>query len=129
VTDSGLAAHLTQVRDLKPAADEPLRGALFETYVHQNLAGMLQAHDPRAELAFWNIQGRHEVDFVLTSGRRSLAVEVKAAGRFGERDLAGLRALRQRAPDLVAGVLAYNGTEAVSLGDGLLAVPLSLLLS
>ena len=28
-----------------------------------------------------------------------------------------------------AGVLAYNGTEAVSLGDGLLALPIATLLS
>jgi len=129
VSDSGLAAHLTQVSDLRVQADEPLRGALFETFVHQNLAGILQAHDPRAELAFWNVQGRHEVDFVLTSGRRSLAIEVKAAARFAERDLSGLRAFREKASGVAAGVLAYNGTEAVSLGDHLFAVPLGLLLA
>ena len=129
VSDSGLAAHLTRVSDLRAQADEPLRGALFETYVHQNLAGILQAHDPGAELAFWNVQGRHEVDFVVTSGRRCLAIEVKAAARFTERDLSGLRAFRGKASELVAGVLAYNGTEAVSLGDGLYAVPLGLLLA
>ncbi len=129
MSDSGLAGHLTQVSDLRVQADEPLRGALFETYVHQNLAGILQAHDPRAELAFWNVQGRHEVDFVVTSGRRCLAIEVKAAARFTERDLSGLRAFRGKASGLVAGVLAYNGTDAVSLGDSLYAVPLGLLLA
>jgi predicted AAA+ superfamily ATPase len=129
VSDSGLAGHLTGVSDLRAQADEPLRGALFETYVHQNLAGILQAHDPRAELAFWNVQGRHEVDFVVTSGRRSLAIEVKAAARFAERDLSGLRAFREKASGLVAGVLAYNGTEAASLGDELYAIPLGLLLA
>lgn len=129
VADSGLAAHLTAVRDLHATADEPLRGALFETYVHQNLLGILAAQEERVELAFWNVQGRHEVDFVLTSGRRSLAIEVKAASRFTERDASGLRAFLDSTTGAVAGVLAYNGHEVVSLGDRIFAVPLGLLLS
>jgi predicted AAA+ superfamily ATPase len=129
VADSGLAAHLMDVRDLRPAADEPLRGALFETYVHQNLAGILAAQEDRAELGFWNVQGRHEVDFVLASGRRCIAIEVKAASRFSERDASGLRAFLDGTPGAVAGVLAYNGQEIAPLGDRLFAVPLGLLLS
>jgi predicted AAA+ superfamily ATPase len=129
VADSGLAAHLTDVRDLRPAADEPLRGGLFETYVHQNLAGILTAQEDRAELAFWNVQGRHEVDFVLASGRRCVAIEVKAASRFFGRDTSALRTFLDNTPGAVAGVLAYNGHEVAPLGDRLFAVPLGLLLS
>ena len=78
VTDSGLAAHLTSVEDLSPSADEPFRGALFETYVYQNLAAILSARAPKADLTFWSVQGRHEVDFVLSLGRRAIGIEVKA---------------------------------------------------
>lgn len=128
-TDSGLAAHLTGVSELAPSADERLRGPLFETFVLQNLAGILGAHLPQAEIAFWNVQGRHEVDFVISSGRRAIAIEVKAATRFGDRDLASLRALAEGSRGLAAGILAYNGREAVQLGERLYAVPLGLLLS
>jgi predicted AAA+ superfamily ATPase len=129
VTDSGLAAHLADVSDLAPTADEPLRGPLVETWVHQNLAAVLGAHDPRADIGFWSVQGRHEVDFVVSSGRRCVGVEVKAAGRFSDRDLAGLRAFVERTPDAVAGLLAYNGKETHSLGGKLFAVPLAALVS
>jgi uncharacterized protein len=129
ISDSGLAAHLAEVVDLAPAADEPLRGALFETYVQQNLSAILDSHLPRARLEFWSVQGRHEVDFVVTTGRTAVAIEVKAAARFSERDLAGLKALRSQAPAVRAGIVAYNGTEALRLGDDLYAVPLGLLLS
>jgi predicted AAA+ superfamily ATPase len=129
LTDSGLAAHLAPVTDLSPTADEPLRGALFETYVYQNLAALAASHLPRAQLDYWSIQGRHEVDFILTAGRSSLAIEVKAASRFNDRDLAGLRALTEKTPDVRAGVLAYNGTQVVRLGEKLFAIPLGLLLS
>jgi hypothetical protein len=129
VADSGLAAHLAGVTDLRPEADEPLRGALLETFVFQNLAALIGAHLEHAELGFWHVQGRHEVDFVVTLGRRVVAIEVKAASRFSDRDLAGLRAFASTTTGLVAGLLAYNGSELLSLGERLYAVPLGLLLS
>jgi uncharacterized protein len=129
VTDSGIAAHLAGVDDLQPGRDQPRRGALFETYVAHNLAAIVDAHLPRAELSFWSVQGRHEVDFILADGARSLAIEVKASGRFDGRDLAGLRTFLARHSEAVGGILAYNGREAVSLGDKLWAIPLGLLLS
>ncbi|MCP4697526.1 MAG: ATP-binding protein [Gammaproteobacteria bacterium] len=129
VSDAGLAAHLNNVTELAPAADEPLRGSLFETWVLQNLTGILGAHLPRAELFCWNVQGRHEVDFIISAGRSSVAIEVKAAQRFQKRDLAGLRAFAAKTPGFHAGILAYNGTEAVALGERLFAIPLALLIS
>jgi predicted AAA+ superfamily ATPase len=129
VSDAGLAAHLAAVTDLAAGSDEPMRGALLETYVHQNLAGLLGAHLPQSRLAFWSVQGRHEVDFVVSSGRRAIGIEVKAASRFGDRDLAGLRAWKAQTPGAVAGILAYNGTEALPLGGDLYAIPLDVLLS
>ncbi|HYO11742.1 MAG TPA: ATP-binding protein [Thermoanaerobaculia bacterium] len=129
LTDSGLAGHLAGVTDLSPASDEPLRGALLETYVLQNLSALLASHLPGGQVDFWSVQGRHEVDFVVSKGRFSLAVEVKAASRFGERDLAGLRAFADSTPGVQACILAYNGTEALRLGESLFAIPLGLLLS
>jgi uncharacterized protein len=129
VSDSGLAAHLVGATDLAPEADEPMRGALLETYVHQNLAGILDAHLPQARLDYWSLQGRHEVDFVVSLGPKAVAIEVKASARIGDRDLAGLKALKAKTPGVRAGIVAYNGTEALRLGDDLHAIPLGLLLS
>jgi hypothetical protein len=128
MADSGLAAHLAGVRSLDPLADEPMRGALYETYVAQNLAAILGAHRPDADLMFWNVQGRYEVDFVVASGRSILGIEVKAASRFHERDLAGLRAFLAKTPHARA-TLAYNGTETVALEDRLSVIPLAALLA
>src|SRR2546425_685033 len=126
--DAGLAAHLAGVEDLALSAEEPLRGPLFETYVAHSLGAVLEAHWPAARLGFWNIQGRHEVDFVVESGRDCLAIEVKAASRWTERDLAGLRVFLERTPRCRAAIMAYNGQQAVRLGDKLWAVPLYTLL-
>jgi uncharacterized protein len=65
ISDSGLAAFLAGVDDVEK---EPFRGAIVETYVAQNLTGTVHSTWPKAELYFWNIQGRHEVDFIIQAG-------------------------------------------------------------
>jgi len=127
-TDSGLAAHLAGVTTLEPGRDDLLRGALFETYVAHNLAALLEAHLPDAHLAYWHEQGRHEVDFVIEVNRKIVGIEVKAATRWSENDLSGLRAFLERTPACGAAVLAYNGKEAVKLDDKLWAIPMGQLL-
>lgn len=128
-TDSGLAAHLAGINTLEPGRDDLLRGALFETYVAQNLTALLEAHVPDAHLGYWHEQGRHEVDFVIEANRKVFAIEVKAATRWNASDLSGLRAFLERTPACAAAVLAYNGKESVKLGERLFAIPLGQLLA
>ena len=127
--DSGLAAHLAGATTLEQGRDDLLRGALFETYVAQNLAALLDAHLPDARLAYWHEQGRHEVDFVIEANRKIFAIEVKAATRWTAGDLSGLRAFLDRTPACAAAVLAYNGREAVKLDHRLWAIPMGHLLA
>jgi predicted AAA+ superfamily ATPase len=127
-TDSGLAAHMAGITTLEPGRDDLLRGALYETYVSQNLAALLESHLPEAQMGYWHEQGRHEVDFVIEVGRNVFAIEVKAATRWGASDLSGLRAFLDRTPACIAAVLAYNGKESVKLDERLFAIPLGKLL-
>jgi hypothetical protein len=129
LSDSGLACYLSGVSDERSLRPFPSYGALFETYVWNNLSAILAAHWPQASLSFWNVQGRHEVDFVIESGIDCWAVEVKAAERWETRDLAGLKAFLEYTPHSKAAILAYNGKVPARLGDKLWALPLGLLLS
>ena len=129
LSDSGLAAHLAGITRADLPGDDPLWGALLETYVAQNLAAILESAWPEAHLAYWHVQGRHEVDFVIEAGRDTLALEIKASARWDDRDLAGLRAFLDRTPRCRLAVLAYGGTASVRLADRLWAVPLPLVLS
>jgi predicted AAA+ superfamily ATPase len=124
--DSGLACFLAGIHNL---ADHPLKGAMLETYVAQNLQGILETSWPLAQLCFWSIQGRREVDFVIEAGGACLAIEVKSASQWGGSDLGGLKAFLERTPQCVAGVLAHNGTSMHRLGERLWTLPLSVLLS
>ncbi len=128
-TDSGLAARMAGIDSIEPGRDNRMRGPLFESYVVQNLSAILEAHHPDATLGFWHEQGRHEIDVVVEVGRRTVAIEIKAATRWTDSDLAGLRAFLDRTPGCMAAILAHNGSQAVRLGDRLLALPISRLLA
>lgn len=125
--DSGLACYLAEVEEL--TTEHPLKGAMMETYVAQNLVSVLDSTWPRASMYFWNIQGRHEVDFIIEAGNRNLAIEVKASARWSKDDLVSLKAFVANTPNCMGGILAYNGTTPVCLGEKLWAIPLSILLS
>lgn len=128
-TDSGIAGHLAGIKTIGELQQDLLKGSLVETYVAQNFTGILSAKWPEANLHYWNVQGRYEVDFVIVERRKTLAVEVKWAGRWSDEDLSGLKAYFKSDPNCTVGILAYHGSRIVSLGKNLWAVPLGLVMS
>lgn len=129
LSDAGLACHLAGTVESGGRLLEAFKGSAFETYVAQNLMGIIDAAWPEAQLHFWNVQGRHEVDFVVEAGRSCIAIELKSGTRWIERDLSGLKAFLAATPHCKAAILAYNGTDAVSLGEKLWALPVSMVIS
>ncbi len=129
LSDSGLASYMMGLELSSSIRDDPLYGALFETYVAQNLISIISARWQEASLHFWAVQGRHEVDFVIESGQQCIAIELKSSARWQEKDLSGLKAFLAATPHCRAGVLCYNGKDAVKLGSKLWALPVSLMLS
>jgi predicted AAA+ superfamily ATPase len=129
ISDSGLACYMAGIDHFQTDYREPLMGAMFETYVAQNLFAIIGSRWKEARLYFWCVQGRYEVDFVIESGRNCMAIEVKSSARWGNKDLSGLEAFVAATPHCRAAVLCYNGEEAVRLGDKIWALPLGLVLS
>jgi predicted AAA+ superfamily ATPase len=102
---------------------------MLETYVAQNLFSLIKSCWTEAQIYFWSVQGRHEVDFVIEANRQCIALEIKSSGRWDAGDLSGLKAFLATTPHCKAAILGYNGTEAVNLGRTLWALPISLILS
>lgn len=127
-SDSGLACFMAGIEDKNMLINKPFRGALMETYIAQNLWSILDAWCPTANMCFWNVQGRHEVDFVIEKQNDIFAFEVKAGSRWGKGDLAPLKIFLDRTPQCKAAALVYNGTQLVQLGPKLWAIPTGLLL-
>jgi len=129
LSDSGLACHLVGIDSPSALRNDPLYGALHETYVAQNLRSILSAAWQDAALYFWSVQGRNEIDFVIESGRECMALELKSAARWQEKDLDGLNAFLKSTPHCKAAILCHNGVDAVKLGEKLWALPADLILS
>lgn len=127
ITDSGLACYLAGIKNLN--ANMLLGGAIWENYTAQNLQAILVSHYPESTLAYWSVQGRYEVDFILEIENETIAIEVKSGSRWQNKDLAGLKTFLSTSPKCRAGILAYNGQELLKLGDKLWAVPLHILLA
>ena len=128
LSDSGLTAYLSGLDLSATIRDDPLYGALLETYVAQNLLSILSSGWPKASLHFWAVQGHHEVDFVIEEKRFCIALELKAAARWRERDLSGLKAFLSATPHCKAGILCHNGDAIAQLGPKLWALPTGLVL-
>ncbi|MEI7731173.1 MAG: ATP-binding protein [Verrucomicrobiota bacterium] len=122
--DSGLAAFLAGITDLHDHSAEPLRGALLENYLLQQLRATLDPWLNGVQFHYWNEQGRYEVDLVLEHKRRVLAIEVKAASRLSPSDWRCLEMFQSITPNCCGGIVAYQGTEIVPLGNKLWAVPI-----
>ena len=125
--DSGLAATLADLTAADWLDHRDRMGHLLESFVVQQL--MAQATWTEPDLRFWHYRDkdRVEVDVVLTRGRKTWGIEVKAAGALTAKDGRGLVRLADRCgQDFASGVLLYAGRDRLPLADErILAVPLS----
>lgn len=125
--DSGLAATLSGLQ----AADWMMRrerfGHLLESFVVQQLIAQAGWTDP--DLRFWHYRDHDqvEVDLVITRGKETWGVEVKAAASTNERDGQGLRRLADRCgKNFRGGIIFYNGATTFHTADKrFFSVPLS----
>jgi len=127
-SDAGIAGYLIGISS-NSETEKIFRGALYETYIAQNILSILSSNLINVNLMFWNIQGRYEVDFVLEYGQKLIAVEIKSGSRWTQNDLSGLKKFLSKNPSCKTAILAYNGEHTVKLGDRLWALPLGILIS
>lgn len=125
LADTGLGCHLLGVDAARLAVDGQARGALMENFVAMEIVKQLGWSRMYARPFHFRTAAGKEVDLVLEDrSGRVVGIEVKSAVSVRAEDFRGLRALREVAGDgFVRGVVVYNGTEAVSFGDGMVAIP------
>ncbi|MFH1149571.1 MAG: ATP-binding protein [Actinomycetota bacterium] len=125
VSDSGIACSLAGCRDL---SEHPLRGFMYETYVFQNLTAILEAHSSGWGIGYWRVDETREVDLVLDTREQVVGIEIKAGEIPQKKDIRSLRAFMEATPECDLCILGYNGVDIATLGEGIWALPLDLLL-
>jgi predicted AAA+ superfamily ATPase len=125
--DSGLATSLARIDATDWTTRRDRVGPFLESFVVQQL--IAQAGWTDDELRFWHYRDKDqvEVDLVITRGRQTWAVEVKAATTVTAADGQGVRRLAaQCGKDFQAGVVLYAGTSVLPTADRrVFAVPLA----
>jgi predicted AAA+ superfamily ATPase len=104
-----------------------ITGRLFESLLHQSLKSYALVND--AELFYFHTHnGSREIDFILTKGVRTIAIEVKAAPDVSDGDVRHLLWLRDVMGGKLDDMLAITtGPVAYRRSDGVAVVPAALL--
>ena len=127
--DSGLAAHLMAIDDVRLAKDRTLFGGLLESFVAMELTKQIGWSTAMPALYHFRTHEGGEVDLVLE--RRSgalVGIEVKSSATVTSTDFKGLRALADAAGRRFhRGIVLYTGAEVVPFGQRLHAVPIEAL--
>ena len=126
--DSGLAAALSDTTEAMWMQDRSRFGHLLESFIVQQLS--IQASWLESKVRLWHYRDKDqvEVDCVLTRGRQTWGVEVKAATTINPSDSKGIRRLAtQSGSDFQAGIILYGGTSILPIDRALnlYAVPIS----
>jgi len=102
---------------------------VLETFVYSELLKHVTTAEGNYQLLYYRDLDKFEVDIVIeNSAGQLIGVEIKASATVKESDLRGLKKLANVAgKQFKLGVLLYDGTETLPLGDGLWAAPLSTL--
>lgn len=124
--DAGLQSTLTRLTPELVLTERRRFGATLETWVFGELLKLLSITPETWFLSHYRDKDQVEVDFVLESPLREvIGIEVKAAASVQSSDFKGLRKLREIAgTQFVTGIVLYDGTHALSFGEGLWAIPL-----
>lgn len=125
--DSGL---LSTLMDLTPAMvmqDRSRFGHVLETFVYGELLKHATTADGDYQLLYYRDHDQFEVDVVIENAAGQLVgVEIKATATVRQADLRGMKRLANIAGDqFKLGVILYDGTETLPLGERLWAAPIS----
>jgi predicted AAA+ superfamily ATPase len=123
-TDTGLLTYLLR-RDMEEIYrnDKITRGHLFENFIATEI--MKNSNSlPGLELSHFRTSDQKKADFVLEKSGSVIGIEVKLESIPDKHDFAGLKLLREAVGNrFKRGILLHTGTELVSFGEDLWAVP------
>ena len=130
IGDTGIGCALLGAGPGDLTRNRDLLGQFLESFVFQELQRQSVCQQTPLEFFHYRDKDQVEVDIVIERGAGEVAgVEVKAAATVSKSDFRGLRKLKKAAGDrFAAGVVVYDGEIGAGFGDGMFAVPISLLL-
>jgi uncharacterized protein len=124
-TDTGVACYLQQINSPDALAKHPLLGAMFETYIVNQIIRLSSELIMPPKFYHWRTNGGAEVDLLLELNGEFYPIEIKCKTKLTKFDAKSLQAFRDSYPNLTInkGVIIYCGKECMLLNQNTLALP------
>jgi len=119
--DSGLATYLAAIKS-SSSLDDKFAGHLFEGMILLYLLSLAEIFHFKVNF-FRKRIGGIEVDFVVELGHNAVGIEVKLADNVDFKDAKNLLHLKEYVPNMVAGVIIYNGNSIMKIARDVIAIP------
>jgi uncharacterized protein len=125
--DAGLLASIIGLAENEVARDRSRFGPVLETFVYAELLKHSSTANGNYQLLSYRDSEQVEVDVVAENAQGQIVgIEVKASATVRESDFKSLKKLAKLAgDDFTMGLVLYDGTEALPMGDKLWAAPLA----
>jgi len=130
MTDTGLMAAILRWRFDKVQLDGEKNGKLIETFVFTQLAAQLDAQEEDYQLYHYRDREKREIDFLVENEDGDLlGIEVKAGSALSQDSFKHLRWFRENlaGQNKFTGIVLYTGEHVLPFGDGMWAMPISVL--
>lgn len=124
-SDTGLACHLIRLSSPQSLGAYPQLGALFESFVVNQIKGVLSSLSQSVSLYHWRTHAGAEVDMVIDKDGYLYPIEVKFKSVLKKEDARGIKAFFDTYPQgkVKKGVIIYPGDRCFTLDESIIAVP------
>ena len=123
-TDTGVLAHLLQISSEQELTNSPYKGAIYETFVFDELLKANTSSKKRANIYYYRTSDQKEIDFILEISGRLIAIEVKSSKTISKDDFKHIYHLKENLQSKFdKGVVFYTGDRAIKLDDDMFALP------
>ncbi|MDB4224839.1 DUF4143 domain-containing protein, partial [Granulosicoccus sp.] len=117
LVDSGLSATLAGLDEDSWRDDRSRMGHLLESFVVQQIVSQVGWTNEDLQYQHYRDKDQLEVDLVITQGKKTWGIEVKASSSVSTRDTRGLKRLADICGEhFKGGVVLYNGEDTLPLG-------------
>ena len=124
--DSGVASFLSGIHSPQGIKKDNVKGKYFENFVFQQILLWASLQMITPELRYWKLKSEGaEVDFVIRSGDKVVAVEVKSSKQLSFGDTRSMREFLKGHPEAGPGIIVYAGDKIYPIATNIYAVPVT----
>ncbi|MAZ77878.1 MAG: GTP-binding protein [Legionellaceae bacterium] len=125
VTDTGMACFLMHIGSVDSLRGHPKLGALFETFVVQDILKQLPFVEGNPAIYHWRAHSGAEVDLLIEVNNLYYPIEIKYKSHPTAKDAKGILAFRKAYPalNIAPGIIIAPSKEIYPVADNCFVVP------